>query len=240
MKKTIITTSWDDGQPEDAKLIKLLDKYKIKATFYIPFILKNKTVINGNKLKNYSEYCVEVGGHTINHNSLTNLPEKLALKELVESKKRLEDILRKEIVSFSYPNGKFNKKIAHLVKMAGYNLARTTVAFKTNLKFDPFSMPVSLQFYPHTRFTHIKHALKEGNLSGLNSYITKYNLNNDFFTLSQLILEEIMENGGIMHLWGHSWELEKYSLWGLLEKTLKSISKIKGVKYLTNGQLLVK
>ena len=35
-KKTIITTSWDDGHPLDLKLGKLLKQNSIKATFYTP------------------------------------------------------------------------------------------------------------------------------------------------------------------------------------------------------------
>ena len=35
MKKTIVTTSWDDGHKLDLKLAALLKKYNIKGTFYI-------------------------------------------------------------------------------------------------------------------------------------------------------------------------------------------------------------
>ena len=33
--KTLITTSWDDGNKLDIKVAELLDKYGMKGTFYI-------------------------------------------------------------------------------------------------------------------------------------------------------------------------------------------------------------
>lgn len=238
MKKIIITTSWDDGQKEDLRLLKLLNKYGIKATFYVPFNFKNRATLNKKNIKYLMDNGAEIGGHTINHIPLAQLSEEHILKEIIDGKKKLEYLIGKKITSFSYPNGKFNYKIIDLVKKAGYKLARTTVAFNTSLNFDPFSLPVSLQFFTHNRLTNIKHAFKEGNIHGLINYLTKYKITNDLFLLNQLVLKEILKNGGIMHIWGHSWEIEKYSLWGLLEKTLKLISNKKGVKYLTNGQLM--
>ncbi len=34
-KQEIVTTSWDDGHKLDLKLIKILNKYNIKGTFYV-------------------------------------------------------------------------------------------------------------------------------------------------------------------------------------------------------------
>lgn len=236
-KQIIITTSWDDGQDKDMKLINLLDKYGIKSTFYVPFTFKGQPVKNIKNLDKYLSYGVEIGGHTVDHITLTNIPEKIAYNQIIKCKSRLENILGKKIVSFSYPNGKFNVNIKKLVKKAGFLLGRTTKAFYTYVK-DPFIMPVSFHFFPHNKLTILKHCLKEGNAKGILDWVLKYNLETDLIRLSQLFLEKIMNEGGILHIWGHSWEIEKYSLWNSLEKTLKLISNKKRVKYLSNGQLI--
>jgi len=36
VNEAIVTTSWDDGHPSDLKLVELLRKYDVPATFYIP------------------------------------------------------------------------------------------------------------------------------------------------------------------------------------------------------------
>jgi len=45
-------------------------------------------------------------------------------------------------------------------------------------------------------------------------------------------------DGGVFHIWGHSWEIEKYKMWDELKNVLEYISKHNGVDYLTNGQII--
>jgi peptidoglycan/xylan/chitin deacetylase (PgdA/CDA1 family) len=67
----IITTSWDDGHPLDYKLVALLEKYDIKATFYIPLANVENNVMERSQMKDISNYH-EIGGHTVNHIYLNN------------------------------------------------------------------------------------------------------------------------------------------------------------------------
>ena len=50
--------------------------------------------------------------------------------------------------------------------------------------------------------------------------------------------DEVYRKGGIFHLWGHSWEVEKFDQWEQLEKVLSYIGNRKGVKYATNTDVL--
>jgi hypothetical protein len=39
------------------------------------------------------------------------------------------------------------------------------------------------------------------------------------------------------HLWGHSWEISRYSLWNSLERFLNSLHEIPGIVFLNNSRL---
>jgi len=48
---------------------------------------------------------VEIGSHTVSHPILSRIPETAAVRELRESKQRLEDVTGKPVMGFAYPNG---------------------------------------------------------------------------------------------------------------------------------------
>ncbi len=234
----MVTTSWDDGHPLDIRLAELLRKYGVSGTFYIPLNYHEVPVMAEDAMRALSAMGMEIGSHTLTHPKLTTLREEQALHELVESKSRLEDIVGQPIVSFCYPAGKFNSRTRSWVAKAGYELGRTTLAFRTERRFDPFSMPVSIQFLPHPRLILIRHALKEGNLTGLLNWCSRWHMEFDPVHLVETIFEYILHNGGILHIWGHSWEIEQFRLWGALEEALKRIANMQGALYLTNSQVV--
>ena len=65
----------------------------------------------------------EIGSHTLTHPILTNIPLREAEKEILESKKKIEKKLGKQIVSFAYPNGDHNDSLIGLVAKSGYDYA---------------------------------------------------------------------------------------------------------------------
>ena len=237
-KATIVTTSWDDGHPLDIRLAEMLARYAVVGTFYVPLRYESVRVMDKKDIRALRAMGMEIGSHTLTHPNLTKVDKDEAIYELVESKKRLEDIVGEEIVSFCYPAGKFNSVSRSCVIDSNYRLARTTVAFRTDCDFDPFCMPVSFQLYPHTRFVSLRHALKEGNLRGLLSWCRFWEMENDPVKLAQRVLPYCQSNGGIWHMWGHSWEIDKFHLWSVLEDVLRRISNLRDVLYLTNSQVL--
>jgi len=68
----------------------------------------------------------EIGSHTVTHRDLTLLSPKEARREIIESKKILEDISNRPIRHFSYPYGKSNPVLHDWVREAGYETACST------------------------------------------------------------------------------------------------------------------
>lgn len=237
--RPIVTTSWDDGHPSDLKLAELLFKYGARGTFYVPAHYGDQPILKPSEIRHLDEMGMEIGSHTMSHPVMTQITPAAAAMELQDSKKYLEDILGKQIYSFCYPKGRFNRLVRSKVMEAGYSLARTTVAFKTDLEFDPFSMPVSYQFHPHDRFTHVRHALKEGNLSGLFNWCSRWGFEVDMMALTNKLSRYINVHGGVLHFWGHSWEIDQGGLWSVLEDVLVFLSEHREYLYLTNSQVLM-
>ncbi len=233
-----ITTSWDDGHPLDIRVAELLTSYGMVGTFYVPVSCGKRPVMPREHIYTLRHMGMEIGSHTLMHHELTKLAPDKARLELVQSKEYLEDVLGEPVTSLCYPKGKFNQKVRSLAAEAAYTLARTTLAFHTDMDFDPLCMPVSLQVFPHTPTVHIKHALKEGNLRGIANWYKLGRLENDPVKLSRLIVDHIQNYGGICHIWGHSWEIEQCGLWKMLEEILQHIAHREGVLYLTNAQVL--
>jgi peptidoglycan-N-acetylglucosamine deacetylase len=237
-KIAIVTTSWDDGHHLDIRLANILNRYGISGTFYIPLSYDRFPVMTKEQMRALLTMGMEIGSHTLTHTNLAKLRKDQVIYELAESKKILEDMLGEQVFSFCYPKGKFNRMVRSCVVETGYKLARTTLAFRTDMPFDPFRMPVSCQFFPHACNISIRHGLKEGNLRGLMNWYRFWKMERNLIKLLELLLRHILNYGGVMHIWGHSWELEKFRLWEIFEEALRCIANRQGVLYLTNSQIL--
>ena len=66
---------------------------------------------------------VTIGAHTVNHPDLTILSAERKRREIVDSKKQLEDLLGREIKYFSYPFGRFDRESIEIVREAGFKAA---------------------------------------------------------------------------------------------------------------------
>ncbi len=229
----IITTSWDDGYPLDFKLAELLDKYKLKATFYIPKKNTEHAVMNESQIHDLSK-SFEIGGHTINHTRLNITDKNLIEKEVTESFVWLKNLLNKQPESFAFPGGKYSEHAISEVFKAGYSVARTTELFSKKISDEKHLMPTTLQVYQHSKTTYAKHLIKRKRTYNLIQWI-KQRSANDLSKLTENFIKSIHENGGCFHLWGHSWEIEEYNLWKKMEDICKIISNQKNFSYLTNG-----
>lgn len=69
---------------------------------------------------------IEFGSHTMGHPHLTALPREKARREIVESRRLLEDRLEAPCRSFAYPYGDYDAGVRELVDEAGYEAACTT------------------------------------------------------------------------------------------------------------------
>ncbi len=234
-KKIIITTSWDDGHVLDLKLAELLDKYNIKGTFYVPINNEEHSVMQPSELVEIANKF-EIGGHTVNHIYLNTLNEAGAKYEVAECKTMLQDMVGRTINAFCYPGGKYTQRDIRLVNEAGFLFGRTTRLFHTSSHLQDQLMDTSMQAFHHSSVTLTKHCLKAGFLRPIAEHLFFYKGNNNFPLLAEVLMNKILSNGGVFHLWGHSWEIEEFGLWNELETVLKMLAFNQDIAYMNNTE----
>lgn len=233
-----VTTSWDDGGTLDLKLANKLAEHGVAGTLYWSVDAQQFPMASPSEIAEILTLDVEIGSHTVTHPDLTDIDATSLAWELTESKRRLEDITGRSITSFCYPFGRFNGAAAEAVEAAGYDLARTTVGFRSDVGSDPYRVPVTIQMYPHGHRVHVTHALKELNLTGLARWVSRYGRKTDLLALVETAMIDLDANGGVLHIWGHSWELEQFELWDTLDQVLAIVASDPAVSHVPNHDLL--
>ena len=105
----------------------LLKKYNKKWVFFIisSFPWNDQNYMNWEQIIEMSQNWQEIWSHTVSHPNLTTLNEQELKKELFESKKQIEEKIKKSVISIAYPIGKFNNNVLKHTKEI-YIFARTT------------------------------------------------------------------------------------------------------------------
>jgi len=240
-KTILVTTSWDDGDCSDMRVAEALARHGLAGTFYLPVEpFRAGRELSLAQVRELTAGSFEIGGHTVSHRSLPELSAQDQQREISDCKRVWEERLGRAIESFCYPNGRFNGNTVRHVEQAGYRGARTTRMLRSSLQFSRFEMPTTLQAYPHPARAYLRNGLKGKNLSGLSQFaLSQFALNawraRNWVELGKAWFDRALENGGVWHLYGHSWELDQLNLWGELEQLLSYIAQRLGVQYVTNA-----
>jgi peptidoglycan/xylan/chitin deacetylase (PgdA/CDA1 family) len=230
-----VTISVDDGHPTDLRTVDLLHKYGLKATFYVPGANEERIVLTPSQVRDIDRQF-EVGSHTLNHQCLTRIPAQRAWREVVDGKKSSEDTLGHEVISFCYPWGKFNSRAAGQVAEAGFLGARTCRYFQNDFPKNPFSWDISTYANTYPAYVQLRHCLLEFNFAGAYNYVTKFKARVPWASQFECALEDVSRDGGIAHLYFHSWEIDQNGEWDELEAVFKTIAQ-HSLKPVTNGYL---
>jgi peptidoglycan/xylan/chitin deacetylase (PgdA/CDA1 family) len=234
-KEKYVTISVDDGHPTDLRTVDLLHKYALTATFYIPGANHERVVMNPAQIRDIDRHF-EVGSHTLSHIRLTLMSDERAEREIVDGKKFSEDTLGREVIAFCYPGGKFNRRIEKHVEEAGFLAARTCRYFLNDYPKNPFSWDISTYANTYPAYVQVRHCLLEYNFAGAYKYVTTFQARVPWAAQFIRALEDVSRNGGMAHLYFHSWEIDQNGEWDQLESLFKVISRY-SLTPVTNGFL---
>jgi peptidoglycan/xylan/chitin deacetylase (PgdA/CDA1 family) len=234
-KAGLFTTSWDDGHPLDMRVAELLNKHGLPGTFYVPGRVapggccnpEGFEVLPKTELRQLGTQF-EIGSHTLDHKSLHSLPAAEARHQIEAGKRWLEDQLGRGVAGFCYPNGHHDAAVRKLVRDCGFSYGRTTEDLSDDVGMDPFQMPVSLHFHPRGRIDVARGFVREerrrlGEMRWLRrlpvflAAIAK----DDFEARVRCLVDRVCERGGVFHVWGHSWEIDRFGGWTLLDDVLR-------------------
>ncbi|MGI6254078.1 MAG: polysaccharide deacetylase family protein [Acutalibacter sp.] len=226
-KERAVTLSYDDGFTHDRKLVELLNQYGLKCTFNLNsglFGTGGEGTYQGKPLEflriTGEEAATlyqghEVAGHGLHHCSLTSVPGGVAMEEIVEDKRRLEELTGQVVRSFAYAYGDFDARAVELLGAAGYASARTVVSTGR------FDIPQDFLTWPATCH-HDDPRLME---------------------LVEEFLAPIhpgdRNRARLFYLWGHSFELAGNGNWEVVERFAQRMAaKGQDLWFATNGEIV--
>ena len=226
-KSKALTLSYDDAVVQDRRLVALMNQYGVKGTFNVGskvlgFKGDAKDFTDGHsfdisKIEPSEVKALyegqEIGGHGLYHSSLAHIKTPLAMYEIIEDKRLLEQLSGYILTMFAYPFGAYNDEVKEMLRLAGYTGARTvksTHSYKIPedfLAWDP----------------------------------TCHHDDPELMTLAKDFCEgrSFMPGAKLFYLWGHAYEFDQKNHWQVIEEFLKYMSQFKdSIWFATNGQIM--
>lgn len=222
-KRKAITFSFDDGILDDIRLVEILNKYGLKATFNL-----NAGHLTGalgwryRDLKevrhiNYYDHPHlydghEIACHSYTHPRLENLDAKTVDNQIRLDKRILEDLYNCKVRGMAYPYGTYNDTVIATLRNNQIEYCRTV-----NSTYE-FSLPDEpLTWHPTCHFKDERR-----------------------MELAQTFVDTEASEDMLFYIWGHSYELVTEEDWLAFEEFCKFIAGKEEIYYCTNIQALEK
>ena len=221
----IVTFSFDDGILQDKRIISILNKYGLKATFNLnsECLGAEGCLTIGGKSVPYTKVAKteivhiynghEIAAHSKHHPDLKQLSAAQIYAEVEEDRISLENLCNHEVIGFAYPGAEpnYNDAVVRVVRKTGVRYARTIK--------DTHSFELPQDFYLWNPTTGVKD-----------------------IELAEEIAERFCrepDDGSIklFYCWGHGFELDYYETWDEFETLCKVLSERSGAISMTNGEI---
>lgn len=205
-----LTLSYDDGKIADRRLVSVLNRYDIRATFHLNAgkFSRDGRISEAEVASLYAGH--EISAHSFTHPTLTRLPREQIIQQILEDRRGLEQLAGYPVRGISYPNGAFNSDIASLLPHLGMSYARTTHSTAG------FDLPEDwFRWKPTCHHNEDLLALADKFVS-LNKQHMPY----------------------LFYVWGHSYDFDQDNNWDLLDEFCSKVSRKADTWYATNIEIV--
>lgn len=226
-KTKALTFSFDDGPITDARLVEILNKYGLRATFNLNSETLGKTMHNGQPMKSptvkpsdvkfiYEGH--EVAAHTLTHPNLTRISdEKEIIRQVEHDRLNLSELIEYEVVGFAYPGGGVNHddRTAEIIrKNTGIKYCRTNAS--------SYSFDIQTDLYKFNPTVYHRAEFDK------------------MIELGNKFLKAKSEDPRVFYIWGHSYEIDIDENWQKFEEFCSMMSGREDIFYGTNREVLLK
>jgi len=117
-----IEISFDDGFLGLYDNMEVINELKIPIKLFIisSFLNKSNHINKEQLLSINNNELVSIGSHTHTHKALNSISTTEVNEEFKKSKETLEDLLKSEIDSICFPEGRFSKKVVEIANQLGF------------------------------------------------------------------------------------------------------------------------
>jgi len=99
---------------------KIITEMMKESNIHLTKIDNQRWMLDWEEIKKMGQSQIPFGSHAHSHRTLTHLNLAEIKKELIESKKAIEEKIKRPASYFAYPNGDYTSQIKKLVKEVGY------------------------------------------------------------------------------------------------------------------------
>ncbi|HET7209604.1 MAG TPA: polysaccharide deacetylase family protein [Terriglobales bacterium] len=137
-----VALTFDDGCETDLlTAAPILRQNGFGATFYITAgFVGERGYLSSAQLQELSAQGFEIGCHSMTHAYLSDLDETGLRRELIDSKKLLEDWIGKSVDHFSCPGGRISSEALAVAREAGYRTVATSRTHANRASTDRFGL----------------------------------------------------------------------------------------------------
>jgi hypothetical protein len=204
-----LVLSYDDGRDADRRLVDCFNRYGLKGTFHLN---SGRLGLPGNITAEEVPTLFqghEISSHTVNHPHLPLIGGEAIVSEIMEDRKRLEELAGYPVKGMSYPYGTYNDRVVAILEACGMEYSRTVVST------GGFSLPSDPLRWPAT--CHHNDRLLERT--------------EQFLTIPTYC------GPALFYVWGHSYEFNNGNNWELMEEFGKRIGGRDDIWYATQMEV---
>ena len=221
-KSKVLTLSYDDGVVQDIRLMQILNKHGIKATFnintglYLPEDAVRERFHGRMKLSEakalYTNSGHEVAVHGRTHPFMQKLKSDELVTEILEDRKNIEHQYGTLARGMAYPYGTYNQRVMDAAAACGICYSRTAEETE-NVRF-PENW---LEWHPTCRHANPK-----------------------LMALAKRFVEENIHyesDAWLFYMYGHSYEFDLDRNWELIEEFAALVGGREDIWYATNMEI---
>jgi peptidoglycan/xylan/chitin deacetylase (PgdA/CDA1 family) len=125
-----VAITFDDGCETDLiAAAPTLSEHGFHATFYATADSVGRPgYLSARQLRQLRDLAFEIGCHSMTHAYLNDLDDSALRREIIDARKKLEDLVGVKIEHFSCPGGRYDDRTIDLAREAGYRSLATSRA----------------------------------------------------------------------------------------------------------------
>ena len=233
-RRTLFTTSWDDGSALDVRLGGILEQFGLRATFYATTGPRGRREIGTEELAELATIH-ELGNHGRTHRPFTELSDEEIDQELSWGRDQLARF-GEPVPVVAPPLGRIDGRVVHVVSSLGYAIRSAPVL--SGRGSSARCLEPTFMLYPHTFRTVLRNGLRRRVVPAL-PLLRAWGFRKRFRERVKDMLTASVRTCDAIHIWGHSDDIQTIEAWDVAEDLFRHAATL-SIQPVTNHGLMAR